>query len=116
MASPFSHIAVPALLYASFKSDTVNFKLFLLAVICSLLDAIAESYLIDLYDLTLTASIGIALYRVDGVDLETLSKNADAAMYRAKQEGRQCYRFFTQEMQARSARNLDTGTKAVVED
>jgi diguanylate cyclase (GGDEF)-like protein/PAS domain S-box-containing protein len=71
-----------------------------------LLDAIAESYLIELYDLALTASIGIALYPDDGGDLETLCKSADAAMYRAKQEGRQCYRFFTQEMQARSARNL----------
>lgn len=71
-----------------------------------LLDAIAESYLIEHYDLTLTASIGIALYPEDGLDLEALSKSADAAMYRAKQEGRQCYRFFTPEMQARSARNL----------
>ncbi|MGZ5576027.1 MAG: bifunctional diguanylate cyclase/phosphodiesterase [Methylobacter sp.] len=71
-----------------------------------LLDAIAESYLIEFYDLALTASIGIALYPEDGGDLETLCKSADAAMYRAKQEGRQCYRFFTQEMQAHSARNL----------
>ena len=38
--------------------------------------------------------------------METLSKSADTAMYRAKQEGRQDYRFFTSEMQARSARNL----------
>ncbi|MGZ8238296.1 MAG: bifunctional diguanylate cyclase/phosphodiesterase [Methylobacter sp.] len=71
-----------------------------------LLDGIAESYLIELYDLALTASIGIALYPEDGGDLETLCKSADAAMYQAKQEGRQCYRFFTHEMQAHSARNL----------
>jgi diguanylate cyclase (GGDEF)-like protein len=71
-----------------------------------LLDAIAESYWLELHDLTLTASIGIALYPEDGEDLETLSKSADAAMYRAKQEGRQCYRFFTPEMQAHSERNL----------
>ncbi|MDO9399062.1 MAG: EAL domain-containing protein, partial [bacterium] len=71
-----------------------------------LLDAIAESYWVELHDLTLTASIGIALYPEDGEDLETLSKSADAAMYRAKQEGRQCYRFFTPEMQAHSERNL----------
>ncbi len=71
-----------------------------------LLDTTAESYLIEQYDLTLTASVGIALYPEDGEDLETLSKNADTAMYRAKQEGRQCYRFFTQEMQAHSERNL----------
>ncbi|MGZ8184225.1 MAG: bifunctional diguanylate cyclase/phosphodiesterase [Methylobacter sp.] len=71
-----------------------------------LLDAMAESYRIEHHDLTLSASIGIALYPGDGEDLEMLSKSADTAMYRAKQEGRQCYRFFTQEMQAHSERNL----------
>ncbi len=35
MASAFSHIAVPAVLYASFKSDTVTIRLFLLAALCS---------------------------------------------------------------------------------
>jgi diguanylate cyclase (GGDEF)-like protein/PAS domain S-box-containing protein len=71
-----------------------------------LLETVAAPCLIDNFDLNLTASIGIALHPQDGVDLEELSKNADAAMYQAKQEGRQCYRFFTQEMQARSSRNL----------
>jgi diguanylate cyclase (GGDEF)-like protein/PAS domain S-box-containing protein len=71
-----------------------------------ILDAIAEPYRIEHYDLALSASIGIALYPEDGENLEALSKSADAAMYRAKQEGRQSYRFFTREMQARSARNL----------
>jgi len=37
MASAFSHIAVPAVLYASFKSDTVNFRLWLMAAICSVI-------------------------------------------------------------------------------
>lgn len=72
-----------------------------------LLKTLAKPYRIDQYDLTLTASIGIALYPVDGDNLETLAKNADTAMYRAKQDGRQGYRFFTAEMQARSARNLE---------
>ena len=71
-----------------------------------LLDAIAEPYSIEHYNLTLTASIGIALYPGDGEDLETLSRSADAAMYNAKQEGRQGYRFFTPEMQAKATRNL----------
>lgn len=71
-----------------------------------LLGAISKSYQIEHYTLTLTASIGIALYPEDGNDLETLSKSADAAMYRAKHEGRQGYRFFTPEMQARLTRNL----------
>jgi len=71
-----------------------------------LLDVIAEPYRVEPYDLNVTGSIGIALFPGDGADLETLSKNADAAMYRAKQEGRNAYRFYTAEMQARSARHL----------
>ncbi|MBD9358853.1 sensor domain-containing protein [Methylomonas albis] len=71
-----------------------------------LLSTIAEPFQIEHYDLVLTASIGVAIYPADGVDLETLSKSADTAMYRAKQEGRQGYQFFTQEMQSRSVRNL----------
>ncbi len=71
-----------------------------------IMNALNEPYQVESFDLNLTASIGIALHPQDGVDLEALSKSADAAMYRAKQEGRQCYRFFTPEMQARSLRNL----------
>ncbi len=71
-----------------------------------LLAVVAQPYLIEGYELTVTLSIGIALYPGDGKDEETLSKRADAAMYRAKHDGRNAYRFFTAEMQARSAHNL----------
>jgi len=71
-----------------------------------LLGAIARPLHIDHYDLHITASIGISIYPDDGCNLETLSRNADTAMYRAKQEGRHSYRFFTQEMQVRTSRNL----------
>ncbi|MBD9363388.1 bifunctional diguanylate cyclase/phosphodiesterase [Methylomonas fluvii] len=71
-----------------------------------LLDAIAEPYRIEEFDLTMSASIGIALYPDDGEDLESLSKSADVAMYRVKTDGRHGYRFFTSEMQARAQRNL----------
>ena len=71
-----------------------------------LLDVMAEPIQIEEYDLSLTASIGIAIYPEDGVDLDTLSKSADTAMYQAKNAGRQGYRFFTPEMQVRSVRNL----------
>ena len=71
-----------------------------------LLQAIAEPCRIEQYDLVVTASIGIALYPDDGADLESLSRNADTAMYRAKQEGRNRYRFFTAEMQASATRNM----------
>jgi diguanylate cyclase (GGDEF)-like protein len=71
-----------------------------------LLDVITQSYVIEQYDLTVTASIGIALYPDDGDDLETLSRRADSAMYRVKQEGRNGYRFFTRGMQEKASRNL----------
>ncbi len=61
---------------------------------------------IEQHELTVTPSIGIALYPKDGSDLETLSKCADAAMYRAKGDGRNSYRFFTPEIQAYSERTL----------
>lgn len=71
-----------------------------------LLHAISRPYRNKQYDLVVTASIGIALYPEDGMDMETLIKNAETAMYRAKQEGRDGCRFFTGEMQARATRNL----------
>ena len=71
-----------------------------------LLNVFTESFLIGQHELLATPSIGIAIYPEDGRDMETLSKNADAAMYQVKQAGRNGYRFFTQEMQAHSARNL----------
>ncbi len=42
-----------------------------------------------------SASIGISIYPTDGTDIETLTKNADRAMYRAKQVGKNTYRFFS---------------------
>ncbi|MEX8498479.1 EAL domain-containing protein [Leptothrix ochracea] len=71
-----------------------------------LLQVVTQAYQIEAYDLNVTASMGVAIYPEDGSDLETLSRNADAAMYRAKQDGRNGYCFFTREMQARSARDL----------
>jgi diguanylate cyclase (GGDEF)-like protein/PAS domain S-box-containing protein len=61
---------------------------------------------IDQQELTVTPSMGIAMFPTDGDDFETLCKCADAAMYRAKRDGRNAYRFFTSEMQAQSARAL----------
>jgi predicted signal transduction protein with EAL and GGDEF domain len=46
----------------------------------------------------LTCSIGVSLYPNDGQDMETLIKNADAAMYQAKESGRNMYTFYTSEI------------------
>jgi len=49
-----------------------------------------------------TASIGISLYPGDGDEVAVLERNADAAMYRAKDQGRDSFRFYTKEMTARA--------------
>jgi len=69
-----------------------------------------QPFQIDQNELTVTPSIGIALFPDDGADFDTLSKRADIAMYRAKRDGRNNFRFFTGEMQAQSLRTLQLET------
>ena len=57
-----------------------------------------------------TPSIGIALYPVDNTDIEGLIKDADTAMYRAKQVGRNNYQFFTKEMNTQMRQRLSLET------
>jgi diguanylate cyclase (GGDEF)-like protein/PAS domain S-box-containing protein len=71
-----------------------------------LLEVVAQRYQIEQHELVITPSIGIAIYPNDGESFESLSQCADIAMYRAKHDGRNNYRFFTAEMQASSARSL----------
>ena len=59
-----------------------------------MLQAVAEAHSIDQHDLHVTASIGVSVYPDDGLDAETLIKNADTAMYQAKENGRHSYQFF----------------------
>ncbi|MBD5633003.1 MAG: diguanylate cyclase, partial [Candidatus Eremiobacteraeota bacterium] len=54
-----------------------------------------------------TASIGICLYPEDGLDAEDLLKNADAAMYEAKADGRNGYRPFNLAMASASSRRRE---------
>ncbi|WP_189836518.1 sensor domain-containing protein, partial [Sulfurirhabdus autotrophica] len=75
-------------------------------VATKLIEAISRPCQIEQYELIITPSIGITIYPEDGIDFETLSKNADVAMYRVKQGGRNSFRFYTPEMQANSARIL----------
>jgi diguanylate cyclase (GGDEF)-like protein/PAS domain S-box-containing protein len=67
-----------------------------------LLLAVAHSHSIEERDLHITTSIGVSVYPDDGPDAETLIKNADTAMYQAKENGRQSYRFFTAAMNIRA--------------
>ena len=67
-----------------------------------ILQAVAEAHPIDRHDLCVTASIGVSVYPDDGLDAETLIKNADTAMYQAKENGRQSYQFFKPAMNVRA--------------
>lgn len=58
------------------------------------------------YETGVTLSMGIAMFPDDGADMETLLRNADTALYKAKEEGRNDIRFFTLSMQVRSERIL----------
>jgi diguanylate cyclase (GGDEF)-like protein/PAS domain S-box-containing protein len=57
-------------------------------------------------ELFVTASIGVSVYPHDGADVEELVKNADTAMYRAKEQGRDNYQLYTPAMNARALERL----------
>jgi diguanylate cyclase (GGDEF)-like protein/PAS domain S-box-containing protein len=65
-----------------------------------MLEAVAQAHSIDQHHLRATISIGVSIYPNDGLDAETLIKNADAAMYQAK-NGRRSYQFFKATMNVR---------------
>ncbi len=74
------------------QSDTVR------ALADKLIAAVDQPVVLGNQELAVTASIGIALFPRDGVDAQTLLKNADIAMYRAKEQGRNCAQFYTAHM------------------
>jgi diguanylate cyclase (GGDEF)-like protein len=67
---------------------------------------LAEPIMIEGKELYLTCSAGISMYPQDGPDVDTLLKNADAAMYRAKEQGRNTFQFYTSEMNQRVSERL----------
>ena len=72
-----------------------------------LMQAMAAPFQIAGRELYASCSIGIAVYPKDGAEATVLLKNADAAMYRAKDEGRNVFRFYETEMNARAHLRLE---------
>jgi len=72
------------------------------ATVRRLLQAGAEPHSIDQHDLHVTSCIGVSVFPDDGLDPETLVKNADTAMYQAKENGRQSFQFFKPAMNVRA--------------
>ena len=71
-----------------------------------ILDSLTHPFTVNGHDLFVTASIGISCFPADGEDVETLLKCADAAMYRAKELGRNQAQLFTASMNERYVRRL----------
>ena len=63
-----------------------------------LLASVGQPYLLGEHDITITASIGIAISETDGATAAELLRNADAAMSRAKEDGRNNFRFYSADM------------------
>jgi diguanylate cyclase (GGDEF)-like protein len=76
-----------------------------------------EPVLTEGHELHVSASIGVSVYPEDGSNAETLVKNADTAMYRAKDKGRGTYCFYTSQMNAQGAERLilECGLRRAVE-
>jgi diguanylate cyclase (GGDEF)-like protein/PAS domain S-box-containing protein len=68
----------------------------------TLLEALQEPFVIEHHHVLISCSIGICLWPGDGEDVEALMRNATAAMQQAKLAGRNTFRFFTPEMDARA--------------
>jgi diguanylate cyclase (GGDEF)-like protein len=72
----------------------------------NILSVLRQDFRVDEATLRVTSSIGIAVYPNSGDTVDALMKNADAAMYEAKQNGRNTYRFFEPAMHASAMRHL----------
>ncbi|MBI5925310.1 MAG: EAL domain-containing protein [Aquabacterium sp.] len=75
-------------------------------VVTKLIEELSKPIEIEGQELSISASIGIAMAPNDGEDFEILLQRADTAMYRSKEEGRNTYRFFDDRMNAESVEKL----------
>ena len=71
-----------------------------------ILTAVAAPFILIGQEFRVTASIGISTYPRDGLDEQTLTKNADIAMYHAKEEGKNNFKFYSEQLNANSLERL----------
>ncbi len=76
----------------------------------NVLDTLTQAFMLENRELFVTSSIGISIYPQDGHDSNTLLKNADTAMYRAKEYGRNNYQFYSSDMNLRTLEQLTLET------
>ena len=83
-------------------AQDVNEGKYIATVARKILSAVVKPMFIQGQECRVTASIGICMYPADAEDEHALMKNADIAMYRAKEEGKNTYQFFSEEMNVHS--------------
>ena len=71
-----------------------------------ILETVSSPLIIAGHEIFITGSVGITVYPMDGEDPDTLLKNADAAMYSAKEQGRNNYQFYSEAMNVSSLKRL----------
>jgi diguanylate cyclase (GGDEF)-like protein/PAS domain S-box-containing protein len=71
-----------------------------------IMDRMTAEFVVQGHSLNVSCTIGISMFPENGVDCDTLVKNADAAMYSAKADGRNNFRFFTEEMNTQAVERL----------
>ncbi len=83
-----------------------------------ILKTLSGVYHIDAQELYITVSIGISIFPVNGLTVETLMKNADVALFRAKEKGRNNFQIFTEDMNtlAQEALFLDSNLRKAIEN
>ncbi|MEH6444025.1 MAG: EAL domain-containing protein [Oceanospirillaceae bacterium] len=82
-----------------------------------LLESIRKPYNLDGNSVFISCSIGVAIYPDDAIDAETICRDADSAMYKAKEEGRNSYHFYTEQMNrvAQRRRQIETALHTAIE-
>lgn len=84
----------------------LNEEMYTVIVAQKILSAVAKPFVLRGDEFRVTASIGICTYPQDGLDEQTLTKNADIAMYQAKGEGKNNFQFYSEKLNAESLERL----------
>ncbi len=86
-------------------------ELLVSAILDKITAAFGEAFSIGGFTVSTTVSMGVSIFPTDGRDVQSLMRNADTAMYKAKEIGRNTYQFYQPEMNAMSLRRLNLATE-----